>query len=226
MWNPPNGLSDPNVYSPIASPSATTTYTATLTDSVGCFSSSVDVVVHLKTLPTVDAGPDKSFPYYSNFTISPTYSNNVVSYLWTPSSQLNCRTCADPSGTITQTETYMIAVTSDSGCVATDQVTIYVECKDANLLMPNAFTPNNDNLNDVYYPLTRGIKTILNFSIYNRDGQLVYHKKNFPPNDKSYGWNGTVRGEPVSTAVFVYIIEALCDSGERLFKKGSFVLIQ
>ncbi len=225
-WSPAAGLSNPNAYSPNASPSATTTYTATLTDSVGCFTSSVDVVVHLKALPTVDAGPDQVLPYYSNFTISPTYGNNIVSYLWTPSDQLNCTSCPDPTGTLAQKETYTITVTSDSGCVAQDKITIFVECKDSNLLLPNAFTPNNDNLNDVFYPITRGIQTILDFSIYNRAGQLVYHRKNFPPNDKSYGWKGFIKSQPVSTAVFVYTIEALCDSGEKIFKKGSFVLIR
>ena len=226
MWNPPTGLSDPNIYSPVASPAVSTTYTATLSDSVGCFSSSVDINVHLKSPPTVDAGPDKFYPFYSSFTISPVYSSNVVSYLWSPAKDLNCTTCANPSGIITETQTYTIAVTSDSGCVAKDQITIYVECKDADLLLPTAFTPNDDNINDVFYPLTRGIKTILNFSIYNRQGQLVFHNKNFPPNNKSYGWDGRVKGEPNSTAVFVYIIEALCDTNERIAKKGSFVLIK
>src|SRR6185312_8330938 len=40
VWTPSNGLSDANNYGPVASPSQTTTYTATLTDSVGCFTSS------------------------------------------------------------------------------------------------------------------------------------------------------------------------------------------
>ncbi|MEO6637840.1 MAG: PKD domain-containing protein [Ginsengibacter sp.] len=226
MWSPANGLSDPNVYSPVASPTANTVYTATLSDSVGCFTSTVDILVHLKTPPNVNAGPDQFYPFNSTFTISPVYSSNIVSYLWTPSNQLNCTTCSSPSGTITQKETYTITVTSDSGCVAKDDITIYVECKDANLLLPTAFTPNNDNVNDVYYPLTRGISTILNFSIYNRAGQLVYQKKNFPPNNKFYGWDGTTKGSPRSTSVYVYTIDALCDSGENLSKRGSFVLVK
>ncbi|MEO8569653.1 MAG: gliding motility-associated C-terminal domain-containing protein, partial [Ginsengibacter sp.] len=225
-WSPASGLSNANVYAPMASPVATTTYTATLSDSVGCFTSSVDVIVHIKSLPTVNAGPDKFYPFNSAFTISPVYGSNIVSYLWTPPNQLNCTTCTSPSGIITQKETYTITVTSDSGCIAKDEITIFVECKDANLLLPTAFTPNNDNLNDVYYPLTRGVKTVLNFAIYNREGQLIFQKKNFPPNDKSFGWDGSTRGQQPSTAVYVYIMEALCDSGEKLSKKGSFVLIR
>jgi gliding motility-associated-like protein len=92
--------------------------------------------------------------------------------------------------------------------------------------MPTAFTPNNDNLNDYYYPLTRGIKTIVRFSIYDRFGKLVYEARNFPPNDKSFGWNGKINTMDQSTSVFVYYIEALCDVGEKLYKKGSVVLIR
>ena len=94
------------------------------------------------------------------------------------------------------------------------------------MLLPNAFTPNNDNLNDIYYPLARGINLIVNFSIYNREGQLVYQNKNFPPNNKAFGWDGHIKGKPYSTAVFVYILQALCDSGELINKKGSFLLIK
>jgi len=56
MWSPSTGLSNSNNYGPIASPIQTTTYTATLTDSAGCFTSSADIIVHIKSSPIVDAG--------------------------------------------------------------------------------------------------------------------------------------------------------------------------
>jgi len=226
VWSPSNDLSTTNNYGSVASPSQTTTYTATLTDSVGCFTSSTNINVHVKSRPTVDAGPDQSYPYNSPFTINPIYSNNISSYNWTPENLLSCNTCPSPSGIATSSNTFFIKVTSDSGCVAQDSITIFIECKDAYLLMPNAFTPNDDNLNDYFYPLTRGIKTIIRFSIYDRMGNLVYEAKNFPPNDKTYGWNGKIKGEDQATAVFVYYIEAVCDLGEKLYKKGSVVLVR
>ncbi len=226
VWSPVTNLSNPNIYNPIVNPTQTTTYTATLTDSLGCFSSTVDVTVFLKTNPTVDAGPDRIVPYNSTFTISPNYSSNVSSYLWTPSTLLNCSTCATPNGTALNTETYTIQVTSDSGCVASDIIIIGIECNAANLLMPKAFTPNNDNLNDFYYPLTRGIKTILKFSIYNRAGQIVYQAQNFTPNAKSFGWNGNFKGTLQPAAAYIYILEALCEIGQRLVKSGSFLLLR
>jgi len=226
VWSPSTGISNSNNYAPVVSPYQTTTYTATLTDSAGCFTSSAIIKVNIKSLPTVDAGPDKTYPFNSNFSLTPLYSNNISSYNWAPSTFLSCGNCAFPNGVATSTTTYLIKVTSDSGCIAKDTITIFVECKDANLLMPNAFTPNNDNINDYYYPLTRGIKSIIRFSIYDRYGKLVYEAKNFPPNNKSFGWDGKVNSMDQTTAVYVYYIEALCDVGEKLYKKGSVVLIR
>lgn len=226
-WSPALNISDPASLNPYVYPGNSTTYTATLQDSVGCFTSTVDVNVHIKSLPSVDAGPDAYYEYNSPFTITPAYGSNVVSYLWSPANQLNCSACADPSGTILKKQTFTVEVRSDSGCVSRDSVTIFVICKESNLLLPNAFTPNGDNLNDFFYPIARGYDKILNFSIYSREGRVVYQQKDFAPNDKTKGWNGEIRGgAQTSTAVFVYTIDALCDSGEIVHKKGSVVVIR
>ena len=92
--------------------------------------------------------------------------------------------------------------------------------------MPTAFTPNGDGLNDFYFPSSRGIKTIVKFTIYDRFGKVVYEAKNFPPNDKTYGWDGKIKSQSQSSEVFVYYIQALCDLGQTVFKKGSFVLLK
>jgi gliding motility-associated-like protein len=228
LWTPATGLSNPSIYNPVISATQDVTYTATLSDSVGCItnSSSAIVKVHVKTLPTVDAGPDMIYPRGANFTLSPAYSNNVSSYLWKPSDLLSCNTCPSPNGINDITRNYVITVTSDSGCVASDSVRIAIECKDANLFMPKAFSPNNDNLNDYFYPITVGIKTIVRFTIYNRQGQVIYEATNFPPNDKTFGWNGLLKGSYQSVGTYVYILESICDIGEKLIKKGSFVLLR
>jgi gliding motility-associated-like protein len=227
VWSPSTGLSTSNNYNPIAFPRETTTYTATITDSIGCFTRSADITVHVKSLPTVDAGPNQVYPYNSSFTLSPLYSDNVASYNWSPFNLLSCSTCPNPNGIASASVPYVITVTSDSGCIAKDSITIFVECKEANLLMPNAFTPNGDNLNDYFYPLARGgIKSIKRFSIYDRFGKLIFEKRDFFPNDKSFGWNGRVNNMDQTTSVFVYYVEALCDLGESIYKKGSVTLIR
>jgi gliding motility-associated-like protein len=225
-WTPPAGLSSSNTYNPLASPVSNTTYIATLTDSAGCFSSTASIDVIVKSLPIVNAGPDKILPYNSTFTINPVYSNNIASYLWTPTGTLNCNNCPNPGGIALQAQTYIINVTSDSSCTARDTINILVECKYSNLFMPSAFTPNNDAKNDVYFPLTRGISTIKRFAIFNRLGQLIFEVKNFKPNDKAWGWDGKFKGQDQSPDTYVFFLEAICDMGGTITKKDSFILIR
>jgi len=54
----------------------------------------------------------------------------------------------------------------------------------------------------------------------------VFDAKNFSPNDKSYGWDGQLKSWAQPSSVYVYVIEAICDVGETIYKKGSFVLIR
>jgi gliding motility-associated-like protein len=226
IWTPNTGLSDSTIYDPVASPKQSTTYTVSMTDSAGCFSSSTSVRVIVKSLPTVDAGPNKTYPYLSNFTLMPVCSKNVQSYNWDPATLLSCNNCAEPIGSAKFTQTYTLTATSDSGCISKDKVTIFVECKGANIFLPTAFTPNRDELNDYYYPITRGMKKITRFSIYNRQGQLVFERKDFLPNTKQSGWDGKNQGYPQNPGAYVYAIEAVCETGETIYSKGSFLLVR
>ena len=225
-WTPSSGLSDSTAYTTSATPLSTTTYVARLTDSIGCFSSQASVDVIVKSLPLVNAGPDQILPYGATFTLAPTFSDNVKTFSWSPATNLSCTDCAKPTGIAYRSETYTLKVTSDSGCVAQDAVNITIECKYANLLMPTAFTPNNDGTNDVFYPMTRGIKKITRFAVYDRAGMLMYEAKDFMPNDRTFGWNGRYRGAEQPGGAYVYLLEALCEQNESLLKKGSVILLR
>jgi gliding motility-associated-like protein len=225
-WTPTRGLSNANRYNPLAFPKISTTYTATLMDTTGCFTRTANITVNLKTLPTVDAGPDKFFPYYFPFTISPAYGSNIVSYNWSPAGNLNCTNCPVVSGIADNKQTYVITTTSDSGCIAKDSITIFVNCEDANIHMPTAFTPDGNNINDTYYPLTRGIKIIKKFTIFDRRGKVVFQASNFLPNNKSLGWDGRYKGASQPMGSFLYILDAVCDTNKDIGLNGMFTLIR
>ncbi len=225
-WSPTTDISNSTIYNPLVAPPINTTYTALLADSAGCFNSSTTVDVIVKSLPQVNAGPDRVLPYNSSFTLSPIYSSNVISYEWSPAENLNCSACQTPSGIALDAATYSIKVKSDSGCVAKDDINVFVECKYANLLLPTAFSPNRDRINDVYAPITRGIKSISKFAIYNRYGQLVYDAKNFKPNAKNVGWDGRRNGIDQNPGAYMFVMEAICDLGEIIQKQGSFLLLR
>jgi gliding motility-associated-like protein len=226
LWSPSIGLSDSTTYNPLVIALANTAYKVTLTDSVGCFSSDTIINVIAKPLPLVNAGADKIYPYNTAFSFNPSYSNNIVLYNWAPASNLDCTDCKTPSGIALNAQTFIIKVTSDEGCVAKDTITIFVECKYANLFMPSAFAPKTINNNNFYYPIARGIKMVKRFSIFNRYGQIIFDTKNIQPNEKTLGWDGKFRGIEQPSDAYVYVLEAVCELGETIVKKDSFLLIK
>jgi gliding motility-associated-like protein len=225
-WMPITNITNATGYNPTVSPITSTNYIATLTDSLNCFTSTATVNVIVKSLPQVNAGPDLALPYNVGYTLTPQYSNNVATYNWLPATNLSCSNCATPTVTALEAQQYIITVKSDSNCIAKDTIKIYVECKFANLLIPSAFTPNGDNINDFYFPITRGIKTITKFLIFNRFGQKVFEAKDFTPNNNNFGWNGKTNGEPQTANTYVYVLSAICFDGQILEKKGSFILLK
>ena len=69
------------------------------------------------------------------------------------------------------------------------------------LYVPNAFTPNNDGINDKFYPLTGCSFEHYEFLIYNKWGELIFKTTN--QTDK---WDGKFKGEDCSSDVYVYLI--------------------
>lgn len=99
-------------------------------------------------------------------------------------------------------------------------------CEDINvdaayyLEVPNAFSPNGDMINDVFKPEILGITTY-SLQIFNRWGQKV-----FETNDVTAGWDGTYNKKEQELDVYVYHIEAIAISGDKIDKKGNLTLIK
>lgn len=97
--------------------------------------------------------------------------------------------------------------------------------------IPNVFTPNNDGKND-YFTVYGGVnvKRINNLKIFDRWGEMVFDKDNFPPNLEIEGWDGSIKHKdnstPFNTAVFVYSAEVEFINGEKETFKGDVTLIR
>jgi gliding motility-associated-like protein len=110
---------------------------------------------------------------------------------------------------------YTIKATSSEGCIARDQVYVKVL---KNVKVPNAFTPNGDNINDTWQ-----IKYLESYpgcevDVFNRYGQRVYHSTGY-----SSPWNGTINGQPLPAATYYYIINP---KNGRVPVKGSVTIIR
>ncbi len=111
-----------------------------------------------------------------------------------------------------QTITYTCVASNNGSCFARDQITIHVMCNGANLFVPNTFTPNNDGVNDRFFPRGKGVFNIKSMRLFNRWGQVVYERNSFLPNVEGDGWDGTFKGMPLASDVYVYMIEIICDN--------------
>jgi gliding motility-associated-like protein len=216
-------LNNSRIASPVARPVSSTTYTVVGTDAYNCFTDTAKVFVNVKPLPSVNIGADMQVAGGDPVPLTATYSNNVVSWNWSPSANLSCTNCALPMGNPGPETRYILTVKTSFGCEASDTMIAKLVCDESRVLVPNAFTPNGDGVNDVFS--IRGSGTLVrHFKVYGRWGNVVFEKSNFSSNDRSAGWNGMINGEPASVGTYVYMIEMQCATGQVFSRKGTVVL--
>jgi len=128
-WMPVGGLSDPNIANPVANPSATTTYTLTVTDIYGCTATD-DILITVDPLPTANAGVDQTVGACSNAAnanINATATGIApLTYSWLPVTGLSNPGILNPVADPAVTTTYTLTVTDIFGCTATDNIVITV----------------------------------------------------------------------------------------------------
>ena len=102
--------------------------------------------------------------------------NGELSYEWQPTStEISCTNCANPTAYPQNTTIYTVTVTDQYGCVATDMVTINVFYENS-VLIPNSFSPNGDNVNDVFKISGSSIQSF-DLHIFDRWGQVVFSSR-------------------------------------------------
>ncbi|MFT6147492.1 MAG: gliding motility-associated-like protein [Saprospiraceae bacterium] len=196
------------------------TYIVSIQDDLGCVFEEA-VTVNEPWEYVIDAG--------ENVTISLGFTTDLlvqantldsVPFNWLPIESLSCNTCANPVAFPVITTTYNVTSTNPTGCPAHDSVTVFVEPYKP-LFVPNAFSPNDDGINDYFYVFgNQAIKTVRNMIIFDRWGGKVFAAQNIPANDDQSGWDGNVRGKKVTPQVFVFYVEVEFLDGEVVIVKG------
>ena len=94
---------------------------------------------------------------------------------------------------------------ADNDSVASDSTAVLT----STLVMPNAFSPNNDNINDVYK--VKSYQNIVEFHayIFNRWGQKLFEWTNLEG-----GWDGTYRGNDVKQGTYFVLVKAKGADGQ------------
>ncbi|MBK7149243.1 MAG: gliding motility-associated C-terminal domain-containing protein [Bacteroidetes bacterium] len=202
----------------------TEVYSVTATNSDGCTATSFSSVI-IKNLNAVAvANPDTIFIGDSAQICVNTDFSGSFTYLWSPGALVSSPDAACTFTSPVADQTYTATVVDADGCVDSASVVVYVIFPD-NVAMPNAFTPNGDGKNDVFYPVLLGnYQKVTDFRIYNRWGELV-HSSTDP-------WNGDFKnsGQPAGTYVY-YVVVNVPDiqqpgSTKDLKYQGSFTLLR
>ena len=225
-WTPGTSISNTSVPNPTVTPSVTTTYQVIGRDDNNCFTDTGSVTVTVYPIPAVQAGTDITIPVGSGATISASFSTDVTNIQWVPATGLSCADCPAPFASPKNTTTYRVTGSNPGACATSDELTVHVVCNDGNLFVPNTFSPNGDNMNDILYPRGKGIYGIRSFRIYDRWGQQIFEQRNFLANEPNKGWNGTFKGKLLDPNVFVYTLEVVCENNQVLLFKGNITLVR
>lgn len=177
--------------------------TLTATNASSCYISTDTVTIRFIPPPTVNAGGTKYVLKGHTVVLTPTVSDNNVTYLWSPNVDISDVTAKNPVVTGNVDQTYTLTVTDSRGCTATDQAFIKVS---PTISVPNTFTPNSDGINDFWDIQGLIAYTEATVDIFNRYGAKLYHSI-------GYGkpWDGTYNGKPVPVGVYYYVIDTKID---------------
>ena len=164
------------------------TYWVEVTNNCGTTTDTINVSYH--PLLTVNLSND-TLCKGETLTLDATTSN--ANYMWQDNS-------TNPSFTITQQGIYWVEISNECEVIS-DTVVIEIEDCDCNLYIPNAFTSNNDGLNDKFSLLSNCDFSEYSLSIFNRWGEKI-----FETNIHEDSWDGTFRGKMSPIGVYVYLV--------------------
>lgn len=161
---------------------------------------------------TVNLGNDTSICLDDLFILNVTAPN--ANYLW----QNNT---TNPSIVVNKTGIYSVTVTNQCE-TKTDSIIISSNfCDECYFYFPNAFTPNNDNINDVFIPKSLCKFIDYELLIYNRWGEMIYKT-----NDFEKGWDGKTYNSEANTGVYVYTISYKFQGKKKSSAYGRITLIR
>jgi gliding motility-associated-like protein len=218
-WYPSSFLDNYQISNPVATPDSTTIYSVIIKDTSCRQTDTLSTTVTVLASPSIIATHANDID--CSFSSSQLNATGGNSYTWTPASSLDNSGIANPIASPAATTVYTVTGKDQDGCSNSDTVTVKVNFNGGIFYgLPNAFTPNGDGLNDCFGVKSWGQVSQLDFSIYNRWGERVFHTS-----DPHNCWDGNYKGNPQQAGVFVYMIKAKTACG-NIDEKGTVTLIR
>jgi gliding motility-associated-like protein len=198
-------------------------YSVTITDDHSCEARDSSNIIINYIFNGFHAWTDKDTIYEGQTTSLHANQISGCTYTWSPAQYVANNGSANTMVNPPETTTFYLTVEDAYGCTTTDTVTIWVVdviCEEPYVYVPNAFSPNGDNINDYFNVSTQQANQIY-LVVFDRWGEKV-----FETYDLQTGWDGTFRGKLCDPGVFVYYCEVICYNNAMYSKKGNVTLIR
>ncbi|HSC38902.1 MAG TPA: gliding motility-associated C-terminal domain-containing protein, partial [Chitinophagaceae bacterium] len=166
--------------------------------------------ISLHRLPRPDLGNDIRICSGESVVLNPGV-NDAVKIQWQDGS-------LQPSLAVSAPGVYVVTVTNSCG-VATDKIT--VETGPCAVRFPNAFTPDGNGTNDIFKALNAFNVKEFRMQVFNRWGQKL-----FETNNPAEGWTGKTPDRAREPGVYVWTASYTDNSGRRVNRKGTVLLIR
>ncbi len=185
-------------------------YTVNVTDNGNCISSG-SVVISGTAPPTAGAGTDVTILSGGTTTLVGTGGGT---YLWSTGA-----TTSSINVSPTVTTDYCVTVTNASGCSDSACVRVNVDIICGELFVPTAFSPNNDDNNDVFrVKINPACVLEMQLLVFDRWGEKIIEIT-----DPAKSWDGSFRGKQLDNAVFVYYLTITLKNSTEIIKKSGNV---
>lgn len=162
---------------------------------------------------------DTTIEYGSTIQLEANSAANAIFY-WDPITYLDKPTDPITNATPLEDMLYRVVSMDEFGCSDTAYVNIKV-IYNSDIMIPNAFTPDGDGLNDVFRIVGHKFEKLLSFSVYNRYGQEVFYTQNI-----TEGWDGKYNGKKADPGTYYYVIEYVLPDNEIKKVTGDVVLLR
>lgn len=158
-----------------------------------------------------------------------------VQFRWTPPLYLTSDTISNPSARPFRSIVYTVVGTNLLNCSKTDTIWVQVHInRDTGLFIPNAFTPNADGINDIFYVRSSNpsVARYEVFQVFDKYDEKVFDVHNISGGEKAvpdnpvWGWDGNFRGGKAEMGSYRYVITLLYVDGEKRTATGTLQLIR
>jgi hypothetical protein len=200
-------------------------HTLQVTDAEGC---EYEEAFHVTPADFIRVMEDVEIKRGQELQLTATIAGNTgqLQYHWRSKEGILCQQCTIWTINPEASGRYLFEVTDPDGCKFSDEVQVTVS-EQKLYYIPNAFTPNQDGINDGFqvYDVHNLIEEIVSLEIFDRRGVKIFTASHFPSNEEITDFSDTM-SQAIAPQVYMYLMRVRFRQGYERQIKGDFILLR